>query len=104
MAVVRVASVPCPVCVVVSLLLLLVLLIFTKEKRNPYVAQPYCVFDYLHPFVYIRAKVRQYVDFLLCRPCPLAPPLSKTPSWGRESGSLRTHWRKNAKQCSSTRL
>lgn len=36
--------------------------------------------------------------FLLCLPCPPAPPLSRTPSWGREFGSLRTHWRENAKR------
>lgn len=41
MTVVRVACMPGPICVVVSLLLLLVLLLVTKKEKD---GQPYCVF------------------------------------------------------------
>ena len=39
-----------------------------------------------------------WLHFLLSLLCPPAPPPSGTPSWGRGSGSLQTHWRKQAER------
>lgn len=88
-AVVRVACVPRPICVVVSLLLLLVLLFV--RKRNcalvSFLSNPFCLYEH-------HKKTEIFWGELLCLPYPLAPLLLRTPFWGRGSGSLQTHWRR----------
>lgn len=87
MTVVRVACVPRPICVVVSLLLLLVLLLIEKGLVSLFL--PHTTF----------INIKKMIFSLLCLPYPLAPLLLRTPFLGREFGSLQKHWIEHLVQC-----